>query len=971
MVLPIDLNNQPSWFDPEYYLNENVDVKIAIDAGIVNSALEHFAYFGAKESRNPHKNFNSDFYLEQYSDVADAVTKGEFESAFQHWLLFGQYEGRVTTSQELVSTLVPPILGTFSDETPVQQNPTVDLSALGFRFLNKPLKVAEGLELVATGPSPDRLSIRKPDNVNAADTTNADQLWSGGGLGLNLNGTGVTVGIWDGGRVRNTHQEFGSRVTFGDSASSFEDHATHVAGTIGATGVNPSAHGMADRVNIRSYDWNDDYAEMNAAASQIDLSNHSYGSLSGWDLYNWGSGNEDTWFGDRSLSATEDPNFGKYSTTARDLDQVLYNNPNLLSIWAAGNDRDDVYRNYKGNNTYVTYLSNAIGGPGWYRVSTTKYAAPPGDGNGGTGYDSLTPAQVAKNTLVVGAIDDITADPYNNSNVKMAYFSNWGPTDDGRVRPDVVGNGVNLFSSVATSDTAYATYSGTSMATPNVTGTAALLYQHYKNLYGGASPKSATMKGLLIHTAFDSGNVGPDYTYGWGVVDGAAAAKFLTNAKSANQTDLLFEQTYTGTARTLNVNSNGSSPLKATIVWTDPAGPLQNNNLDDPTSVLVNDLDLWITGPNGITYRPWTLDPANPSASAVRTAANHRDNTEQVLIDAPIAGNYTINIGHTGSSFTQNYSLLIGGVTSASSSTNIIGTAGNDTLNGTAGNDTIAGLDGDDILNGLDGNDSIDGGNGSDTLDGGSGNDSLAGGAGNDIYVVDSSNDAIVENSNGGIDTVLSSVSWTLGDNLENLTLTGTGAINGTGNTLDNVIAGNTGNNVLGGDVGNDTLSGNGGNDNLNGGNGSDSLNGGDGLDTIAGGFGIDTISGGAGNDVLTGQGSSDSFVYATGSAFAAADVGVDSITDFVPGIDRIVLSKQTFTALLSSVGNGFSIASDFATVLTDTGAATNGARIVYNRVNGNLFYNQNGAASGFGSGDKFATLATKPLISAADFSLV
>ncbi len=143
----------------------------------------------------------------------------------------------------------------------------------------------------------------------------------------------------------------------------------------------------------------------------------------------------------------------------------------------------------------------------------------------------------------------------------------------------------------------------------------------------------------------------------------------------------------------------------------------------------------------------------------------------------------------------------------------LTGTSGVDTLNGGAGNDTLSGLAGNDILNG---------GAGNDTLDGGAGNDTMNGGLGNDTYVVDSTADVINENANEGTDAVQSSVSYTLGNNLENLTLTGTAAINGTGNALDNVLTGNSAINTLTGGAGNDRLDGGAGADTLIGGTGDD-----------------------------------------------------------------------------------------------------------------------------------------------------
>ena len=101
----------------------------------------------------------------------------------------------------------------------------------------------------------------------------------------------------------------------------------------------------------------------------------------------------------------------------------------------------------------------------------------------------------------------------------MSSFSSWGPTDDGRIKPDLVANGEAVYSPLAGSNTAYGSYWGTSMATPNATGSTALLIEHYANLFSNGAIRSSTMKGLLIQTADDRGNAGPDYRYVWGLVD--------------------------------------------------------------------------------------------------------------------------------------------------------------------------------------------------------------------------------------------------------------------------------------------------------------------------------------------------------------------------------------------------------------------------------------------------------------------
>lgn len=424
---------------------------------------------------------------------------------------------------------------------------------------------------------------------------------------------------------------------------STDDHATHVAGTIGATGqFLPAARGMASGVNIRSRNDINDTNELVSDAGLIDISNHSYSRRRGWGVRDMGTGFGlyDTWETDRSLNAIEDPNFGKYDGVAQGFDDALYDNPNLLSIWSAGNDRDDTFTDDASDGDYVAFFSQDPGGigytgPDWYQVPETgnpNTTAPPDDGNSGTGYDSLPQQQTAKNTLVVGAIDDITVDDYDTDDVVMTAYSSWGPTDDGRIKPDLVANGHNLTSTAGAGDTLYYTEFGTSMSAPNVTGTAALLVEHYRNLFGDGNPstnsypnlfdddnpRSATTKGLLIHTAFDAGNVEPDYSNGWGVVDAAAAAEFLTEAEQGSgSTDHLFERAYDGNTWALNVHSDGSEPLRVTIVWTDPAPTtLPGGGLDDATSVLVNDLDSWITNSSGtVFYRAWNLDSANPAAT--------------------------------------------------------------------------------------------------------------------------------------------------------------------------------------------------------------------------------------------------------------------------------------------------------------------------------------------------------------------
>ncbi len=267
------------------------------------------------------------------------------------------------------------------------------------------------------------------------------------------------------------------------------------------------------------------------------------------------------------------------------------------------------------------------------------------------------------------------------------------------------------------------------------------------------------------------------------------------------------------------------------------------------------------------------------------------------------------------------------------------GLAGNDTLNGGNGNDTLDGGDGNDTLAGADGTDTLiggigndtlsggddadilTGGDGNDTLDGGDEADIMTGGIGNDIYVVDDFGDQVIEAVNAGSDTVQSSITHTLGNNVENLTLTGNGNINGTGNALNNVITGGGGNNTLTGNAGTDTLAGGDGNDNLNGGTESDWLSGGAGTDTLDGGAGDDIIVGGTGNDTINmASGGNDILVW-NGTA-SGADIVNNFDADAAGGQDRIDLSALGITA------------ATLATRVVESNIAGGGTRLTITDVN-------------------------------------
>ncbi len=215
---------------------------------------------------------------------------------------------------------------------------------------------------------------------------------------------------------------------------------------------------------------------------------------------------------------------------------------------------------------------------------------------------------------------------------------------------------------------------------------------------------------------------------------------------------------------------------------------------------------------------------------------------------------------------------------------------GSAAINGT-GNELANVITGNSAANSLSGgagNDTLDSGAGNDTLDGGAGVDNMIGGAGNDTYIVDNAGDKVVEAANGGTDLVQSSVSFSLGANVEQLTLTGSAAINGSGNDLANVITGNGAANTLSGGGGNDTLNGGAGNDSLNGGAGNDYLIGGAGNDTLSGMGGADTLTGGAGNDLLIGGGENDVFRFTAGG-------GQDKVMGFAKSAGSIAGGERDY----------------------------------------------------------------------------
>lgn len=521
------------------------------------------------------------------------------------------------------------------------------------------MQAGNGGVAVLTGVYPNGLPeyTTTDNNTAAAATVGTNHLWPGGELGLNLDGGSANMvnklAIWDAGKVRSTHIELDTnRIIFNDGATTISDHATHVAGTMIAKGINPIAKGMSfNAKNLLAYDFSSDVSEMAAAAATgLLVSNHSYGSIAGWRR-NTSQDNRWEFWGE--WGAMEDFKFGYYDTRARNWDSISFLSPNYLIVKSAGNNRSSI-----GPAVDSTYWrSDTLGvmidaGPRPANISSNN------------AYDILPTYSTAKNILTVGAVNAISTGYQNISDVVMSSFSSWGPTDDGRIKPDIVANGVRLTSSTGTGDSAYATFSGTSMAAPNASGSIFLLQEHYNKVTNGSFMRSATLRGLIIHTADEAGvTPGPDYQHGWGLLNVKKAASVITGR---NTTHRMLENNLTqeGNIHTMNVVASGTGPLIATICWTDPPGSVETiNRLNNRTPKLVNDLDLEVSRGTTVSL-PWKLNPLNPVAPATR-GDNILDNVEKIEINNPVPGEtYTIKVKHkrTLANNAQAYSLLLSGV---------------------------------------------------------------------------------------------------------------------------------------------------------------------------------------------------------------------------------------------------------------------------------------------------------------------
>jgi hypothetical protein len=420
----------------------------------------------------------------------------------------------------------------------------------------------------------------KPLNHKSTSDSRANILKSSIAGGRNLKGQGIVIGIGDNNDPQ-THIDFTNRLITRAALPYVylgSRHGTHVSGTAAGAGIGQEIY-TGYASKAKLITQNMAGILTNAAVYVKDDS---------MVITNNSYGNIE---GDCNYA-------GHYDLYSRMIDQQAFDLPKLQHVFAAGNSGNDLCAPYPVN--FHTVLGSY---------------------------------QSAKNDLVVG----------NTSNDGTIYpSSSRGPVNDGRIKPEICALGAAVISSVGPTPNGYDFAWGTSMASPAVAGGLALLDQRYKQLNGGINPKSGLMKALICNGGRDLGNIGPDYTYGFGWLNLLRSVDMLENNHY-----VISSIANTGmNTHTITVPAN-TAELKVMLYWHDPPASLLS------IQALVNDVDLEVTDPSATLFLPFKLDTAHLNVNnAATTGADHINNIEQTVITNPAAGNYTITV--KGTAITQN-----------------------------------------------------------------------------------------------------------------------------------------------------------------------------------------------------------------------------------------------------------------------------------------------------------------------------
>ena len=502
-------------------------------------------------------------------------------------------------------------------------------------------------------------------NAVAAQLSHVTPLFS---APYDLTGNGVVLSEFELGQADATHPEFGGRLTnhLSGGLSSDQMHATHTAGTVIAAGINPAAKGMAPSATLHMFDVRLSYGTvMNTKQSQLPAlgivaDNNSWGFTLGWQGSTW-------WGGDEVLGGYD----GTYAASYDDVARAS----SILFVQSSGNDGEEgrpvLDPPYYQHTHYASDPDDTTGDKNLCQGKTFCYSA---DGSGndcpapcstGTNtcdpyygdkyceilrhplygpFTTIGPTASLKNVIAVGAV---------GPEKSVAGFSSRGPTQDGRVKPDLVAKGVGQISTVPGGG--YRSNQGTSMSAPVVTGITGLLVEQWRRTFAGANPLPVTLRALLIAGADDLGNAGPDYSYGFGLVDAQASV------------DLIRGDGNTGSHIRLGNISQGqqietplavasSQNVRVVVTWTDPAVLLLPDELAEKT--LVNDLDVKIVDAAGNATLAYVLDKDHPNAVATR-GNNSVDNVEEVEIPNAAPGAYRVILTGTNvANGPQQYALV-------------------------------------------------------------------------------------------------------------------------------------------------------------------------------------------------------------------------------------------------------------------------------------------------------------------------
>lgn len=407
--------------------------------------------------------------------------------------------------------------------------------------------------------------------------------------GRGLTGKGIRIGIWDGNVAE--HVDYGKRVhrkEFELSVLNSGAHGMHTTGTILGGGMrNQTYRGVAPEAEIWTYNFNVQSNGLEAEEEMYMAALNEHITLTSNS------------YGMDMRSLCRRQSILNYSYLGQpNLDLLAYYIPTLTHVFSAGNSQ---------------------GACGWRFSHVSNYG---------------------KNIISVAAV---------KHDESITNFSSFGPTLDGRMFPIISSLGESVWST--TDHQSYYQMSGTSMSCPNVTGHLALLTQRFKQLNGGAIPYNYFLKALIANTARDAGNQGPDYKYGFGILDAVAAVTAMEN----NWYKLDKRNRLASGVKEFTIDvPEDVQELRVTICWNDPVANKEYATGENP---MVNNLNLRVSA-NGTTHLPLTLDWKKPNQLAVEKV-NDADNIEQVVWKTPAPGKYTISVdGSVNQGENQEYAVV-------------------------------------------------------------------------------------------------------------------------------------------------------------------------------------------------------------------------------------------------------------------------------------------------------------------------